>query len=708
MASGVTPERLGAFFHPHSVAMIGATDKSPWSLSLYNNLNNLGFPGPIFCVNPNHTLVHGEPAVKRLSDIDQPVDLAYIMVPTRQVYPIMQEAAEHGISNLVILTSGFAEMGSAGFQLEQKILEYAQSHNMTLLGPNCIGYINATAHIAPYSLPILPPLIPGPVSIVLQSGALASVVLSMSQARYIGVNLLVSVGNEAMISTTDVIDYLIEDETTRVIALFLESIRRPEEFRRLARKALQHNKPIVALKVGKSDIAARTAQAHTGSLVGNDAVNDAAFKQFGIIRVSSLEDLLCTAGLLAYSSPLPGRRMAVVTASGGVSSMLADRSQEEGITLPAFAPETVERLKNIVPEFTTVQNPMDTTGYLLIDRMLLRTVLHIVTWDPGLDFVVCIFDPPRVPLADVEQQLQQFDAFAQIARDSSVPVIFMSYANNTITPFGGSVIERTGLHFLGGMQHGMTALGKALWWYETRHGVSSHSEASETTTKPILAEPPVGKWSEYKARNLLQASHIPFVPAMLATHAQEAVAAARQLGLPVALKIQSAEIVHKTDVGGVLLNVATEDAVYNDFQTLISRVKTQFPDADIEGVLVTPMRPAGAELLVGIIRDPVWGLVLAVGLGGIWVEVFKDTVLRILPVQRPDIKNMLNEMRGAALLQGTRGQPPVNMDALTDVIFRVTQVAQSLEDYLESLEINPLLIHGSTIEALDVLLTWIN
>jgi acyl-CoA synthetase (NDP forming) len=430
--TGITPERLGAFFHPQSVAMIGATDNSPWSLSLFHNLKDLGFPGQVFCVNPNHAVVHGEPAFKRLRDIGQPVDLAYVMVSTRQVYAVMEEVAELGISNLVILTSGFAEMGSAGLKLERQIVEFAQGHNMMLLGPNCIGFVNATAHTSPYSLLILPPLIDGPVGIVLQSGALASVILAMAQSRYIGVNLLVSVGNEAMISTTDVIDYLIEDEETRVIALFLESIRHPEAFRRLARKALEHNKPIVALKVGRSEITARTAQAHTGSLVGNDAINDAVFKQLGIIRVNSLEDLLCTAGLLAYTTPLVGRRMAVVTASGGVSSILADRSQEEGIVLPAFATETVERLNEVVPEFTTVQNPMDTTGYLLIDRMLLRNVLRIAASDPGLDFVVCIFDPPRVPQADVEAQLQLFDAFAQIARDAQVPIVYMSYANTTL------------------------------------------------------------------------------------------------------------------------------------------------------------------------------------------------------------------------------------------------------------------------------------
>jgi acyl-CoA synthetase (NDP forming) len=254
----------------------------------------------------------------------------------------------------------------------------------------------------------------------------------------------------------------------------------------------------------------------------------------------------------------------------------------------------------------------------------------------------------------------------------------------------------------------MTALGKALWWYETQRELSARSEHHEPATNTILAEPPVGKWSEFQARKLLQATHIPLVPGVLATDAQEAVAAAKSFGFPVAMKIQSADIVHKTDIGGVLLNVSSDNAVYDGFQTMMANVKGQFPNVAVEGILVSPMRSAGTELLVGIVRDPVWGLVLAVGLGGIWVEVFKDSVLRVLPVQRADIKNMLYEMRGAALLQGSRGQAPVNIDAVADVIFRVTQAAQSMAGYLDALEINPLLIRGSTIEALDVLLTWKN
>src|SRR5205085_442090 len=235
-------------------------------------------------------VVHGEPALKRLSDIAQPVDLAFIMVPTHVVYPILKEAAAVGIRNAVILTSGFSEMGARGQLMEQELLEFAQQHNMAVLGPNGNGFVNAMSQIMPYGLPIQPPLVKGPVGVVLQSGALASAVITLAQARHIGLSLLVSMGNETMISATDVMDYLIEDDETRVIAVFLESIRQPATFQCIAQKALDNKKPIVVLQVGKSEISARAANAHTGALVGTDAVNDAVFKQLGIIRVGALED----------------------------------------------------------------------------------------------------------------------------------------------------------------------------------------------------------------------------------------------------------------------------------------------------------------------------------------------------------------------------------------------------------------------------------
>ncbi len=706
-AAPITTERLRAFFHPRSIALVGATDRSRWSINTYQNLKTFGYPGSIYCVNPNYELVHGEPAVKRLGDIREPVDLAFIMVPTQQVYPVLEEAAASSISNIVILTSGFSEMGTQGQELEQRILDFARQQHMTMLGPNGNGFVNVASQILPYGLPVQPPLVKGPVGVVLQSGALASAVITLAQARHIGLSLLVSMGNETMLSAMDIMNYLIEDEETRVIAVFLETIRHPAVFKRIAQKALERGKPIVALKVGRSEVSARAAKAHTGALVGDDAIHDALFQQLGIIRVVSLEDLLITAGLLGYSRPLSGRRMGLVTPSGGACDILADRAEEEGIQLPDFAPETVQGLHQVLPEFSTIHNPLDVTGYIVVERTLQQQALKVVIEDPGLDVIVYLSEPPRVepPASQLESYLEQYKALGTLIRQSHIPIIVLGNTSIDLPPFSRFISDAAGIHFVGGMEHGMTALGKALWWYEAFQQASIHpQEQIDASPALLLPTTPSGSWSEFTARNFLQTQGIPVVPGMLVSNAEEAVQIAQSYGFPVALKIQAADIQHKSDVGGVLLNLANEAKVREGFDRIMRSAKSR--SKAIEGILVGPMRPPGIELLVGILHDQLWGQVLAIGLGGIWAEVFNDTSVRVLPISRQEIRHMLLELRGAPLLQGIRGQPPVNIEKLVDIIFRITQVAQGLEEQLEALEINPLLLFDENIEAVDVLITW--
>ncbi|MEO6889678.1 MAG: acetate--CoA ligase family protein [Ktedonobacteraceae bacterium] len=707
----ITPERLRTFFQPRSIALVGATDNSRWSIYTFQNLKNSGYPGPVFCVNPHYERVHGEPAVKRLCDIPQSVDLAYIMVPTQQVYPVLQEAAAVGIRNVVILTSGFSEMGSEGQERERQILEFAQQHDIVMLGPNGNGFVNVTTGTTPYGLLLPVPLKKGPVGVVLQSGGLTSIVISQAQTRHVGLSLLVSMGNETMLSATDVMDYLIEDEATRVIAVFMESIRQPATFQRLARKALARKKPIVVHKVGRTDLGARAALAHTGALVGNDAANEAMFKQLGIIRVGSLEDLIITAGLLGYSRPLSGRRMGGVTPSGGACDILADRAHQEGILVPDFAPETVRGLQQILPEFANIHNPLDVTGYIVVDPTLQRRALEVVIGDPNFDFIVYQSEPlrvePQAPL--LEPYLESYRALGTMIRQAHIPIIALSTTSMDLSPFARFLSDETGIYVAGGIEHGMTALGRALWWYE----VCQQEETTNREPEPVdvlaptsLPEPATGIWPEYSAREFLRARGISVVPGILATSEQEAVNAAHTLGFPAALKVQAREIAHKSDIGGVLLHIASDDEVRRGFQTIMHNAGARVASTVIDGILVSPMRPAGLEMLVGIIRDPLWGQVLAVGLGGIWAEVLKDTSVRVLPVRRNDIQQMLSELHGAPLLQGTRGQPPVNIELLVDTIFRIAQVAQAVRDRLEVLEINPLLLHGSSVEALDVLMAW--
>jgi acetate---CoA ligase (ADP-forming) len=730
------PAGLGALFHPRSIALVGASDRSGWSAGTFGNLRGHGFPGPVHLVNPRSEIVHGEKAYPSLADVPGPVDLAFVMVPTDAVLPVLRTGAEAGIRAYVVLTSGFGETGADGARREAEVAAFARDRGLTILGPNGNGYINAAAGITPYGLPIPPPLLRGPVGVVLQSGALASSVLTFAQARNIGVSLLVSMGNESMLSVADVVGYLVDDPDTRVIALFLESVRQPEKFVAAARRALAAGKPVVALKVGRSDLARHTAQAHTGALVGDDGVADAVFRQLGIARVRSIEDLIITAGLLA-AGPLPGPRLGVVTPSGGASEIIADRAQDEGLELPAFAPATVAALAAILPAFATVANPLDVTGYVVKDRTLLGRALEIVTADPGIDSVLLLSELPRDVPADPPAIRALFEATAARIAAAPRPVIVVSNSLTDITGFGREFQASTGYPpVVGGIEHGIQAIGAAARWSR------AHQEAVAARAEPPRpgaadpagqgadpagqgadpagqsADPAVnplgevsgtwaaasGTWAEDRAAAVLAARGVPVVPTERAADEAAAVEAASAIGYPVVVKAVAAGIAHKTDIGAVRLALPDAGAVRAAYRDV--RAAACAAGGDDVRVLIQPYRTGGIELIAGVVRDPAWGLVLAVGLGGVWVEVLRDAALRVLPAGPAEIRRALGELRGAAVLQGARGAEPADLDRVAEVIARIAAVATHLGDHLESLEVNPLLVRGAHVEALDALITW--
>jgi len=707
---GTSSEQVRQLFNPRSIALIGATDKSRWSWSTFGNLQLHGFPGPVYLVNPRGVPVHGQPSYPSIADLPDGVDLAFVMVPTSAVLSVLADIADRGIPSVVLLTSGFAEVGAEGAELERQVVELARRRSLTILGPNGNGFINAAATITPYGLPIDNPLLRGPVGVVLQSGALASSVLTFAQSRNVGISLLVSMGNESMMSMTDVMRYLIDDDATRCIALFIESVRRPDEFLALAREALIKGKPIVAIKVGRSQTGARVAKAHTGSLVGDDAVVDAVFRRCGIIRVDCLEDLIITSGLLAASGPLPGSRFGFITASGGASEIIADRAEDEGIEIPEFAAETVERLRQVVPPFAATQNPVDVTGYILINRDLMRNALTAVHDDPSLDALVLVSDLPRTPPPDPAIIIDNFRQSGEVLRHTAKPVIVMGNTLTDITSFGRDVASQTGYPgVLGGIHHGLTALGRAVRWSSWhRAALAAAVPAPPPGPQPqpelALQAEPGSVWSEHRAARFLAAHGIPVVPSVLVTSPDQAAAEAEALGYPVVVKLAADGIEHKSDIGGVRVGLTNAGEVATAYADVVSAGRQA--GADVQGALLQPQRTGGIELLVGIVTDPVWGQVLAVGLGGIWVEILRDTALSVLPVDRTQVLNSLRNLRGARLFDGPRGTEKADLDAVADAIASLADLAQQLGDRLEALEINPLLVKGSQVEALDALITW--
>src|ERR1700722_10910848 len=710
----VTPQRLREFFAPRSIAMVGASDNSGWARFIVVNCGLTGFGGPLTAVHPKARSAFGLPVVPSLRDLaGEPPDLAFILAPLPAVESVLDDMGAAGVRNAVVLASGYREVGAQGRALEESMISRAIANDVTVLGPNCLGYLNAHTGAAPFSLTLPPPLTKGGVGIALQSGALATVVLTFAKAHAIGLSVLTSVGNESMMKTVDVIDYFVEDDATKVIALFLEEIGDPVRFAQAAARADAAGKPVVALKVGSSPAGQQAALAHTGSVAGDDAVASAALRQMNIIRVTSLEELLTTAALLASSRAPRGRRMGVLTASGGACDIIADAASAQGIAIPDFSPATEAAIAPVLPPFANARNPLDVTGYGTLANIGVRTArsaidvaLDAAADDPNLDFILyggltlpAVRPPDDAMAAAMETRL---DWFAQRIASSPIPVIPVSSTCVDLTGYAREQLGSRGLYLLPGLNGAIGAIGNALRWAENR----GRSWAAADAVAALDAATPAassGPWSEARARDLLTAAGVPVVPGGLARSADEAVELAGLAGLPAALKICSAQITHKSDIGGVALGLRTEAVVRAAYEQ-VRAAGDAVPGAQIEGVLVTPMRTAGVELLAGVTVDPGLGPVLAVGLGGVWVEVLRDTALRVLPADAAEVKAMLGALRGLPLLQGARGAKPADLDALAAVIARVGETALSLGRSLRALEVNPLLVDGDRIEALDALI----
>jgi acyl-CoA synthetase (NDP forming) len=704
----VTPQRLREFFAPRNVAMVGASDNSGWARLIVASSTVTGFDGKLVPVHPKAKSAFGLPAVPSLRDLSEPVDLAFILTGVPVVESVLDDMQAAGIKNAVVLAAGYREVGEEGKALEESLVTRAIAHDITILGPNCLGFVNAQTRAAPYALTMQPPLLAGPVGVGLQSGALASVVLNFARLHGIGLTTLTSMGNESIMKTVDFVDYLVEDDATKVICLFLEEIGDPARFARAAERADRAGKPIVALKVGSSPAGQKAALAHTGSVAGDDAVVNAAFRQMNIIRVDTLEDLLTTGALLGYSRWPQGRRMGVLTASGGACDIIADRASAQGIEIPDFSAATEEGIARYIPPFANPHNPLDVTGYGLanvIGRDSMSAIDHaldIAADDPNLDFI--LFSGTNLPDARPADEAlatsteNRVSWLAQRIASSPVPVIQVASTCNDLGPYARKLLAEQNTTVLGGLHLGINAIGNALRWVENRDRALHTPDLTAATGVSID-----GPWSEQQARELLTSAGVPVVPGGLAGSADEAAAIAQRVGLPVALKICSAQITHKSDIGGVALGLATEAEVRAAYEK-VRAAGDAVPGATVDGVLVTPMRTGGTELLVGVMVDATFGPVLAIGLGGVWVEIMGDTSLRVLPVDAAEARRMLGELRGLPLLQGARGTRPADLDALAEAITGISRVALSLGGALQALEVNPLWVNGDQVEALDVLI----
>ncbi|MES2988376.1 MAG: acetate--CoA ligase family protein, partial [Pseudomonadota bacterium] len=685
--------------------LVGASESSAWARNVYQGLALTGATDGIRVVNPSGRSFFDIPAAASLSDLDETPDLAYLFVGPDRIETVLREAAAAGIRNAVILAAGFSEAGEAGLERQRRLAALAIELDMTLLGPNSLGFVRPGV-AAPYGSGIRGPLLNGSLGLVLQSGSLTSALMPFALGRGIGCSLLAAVGNEAVVTSMDVFDYLLGDDDTRAIGLFLETLREPDRFMALTYRALEREVPVIVLKAGRSDAGKRAATAHTGAIASDDAVVDAAFRQAGVIRADSLEEFITTAGLLATQRRWPaGRRMAVVTSSGGGSNLIADRASALGFALTEMSPSTAEQLRAVLPPFASIQNPLDVTGAWMSSAGASVTkpednALALVAADPEYDLVVHVMTAlPQEAQADPAGVEARIAGLAEFMRDAAVPPFTLSLVSLPLGDYPRELLARNEIHLLGGIELGLGAIAHGVRWSERRAAILAAGR--EGDMQSLAASPPVpiigGVWSENDARIWLGSFDVPFVPAELVRSADDAAAAAERLGFPAVVKICEPGLAHKSDVGGVALRLQTADAVREAFDRVVSAISGG------REALVSPMRQGGVELLVGVSSDPTFGAVLTVGLGGVWVEIMHDASIRVLPVSRETILEMLHDLRGFPLLEGARGGVRADLDAVVDAILSVAQGALALGDRLEAVEVNPLLAFEQGAEALDAL-----
>ena len=697
MAARPSREALAAFFAPRNIALVGASDKSAWSQMVFARFGEYGHKGQLFAVNRGGTTAHGLPGYQRISDIPEQVETAFIFVPAGGVTGALQEAAAAGVRNAVVLSSGFAEAGEDGAALQAELARAAEEAGVTMLGPNSLGFANFAGSSFCTSIRSRLPVRTGNLAIVSQSGAIANELMKWAHAQGIGLSFLCATGNEAQLGIADVVEYLVDDAATHAIALYVEGIGDPARFMAAAALARSAAKPVVVLKIGRSAVSGAVAQAHTGSLVGDDQVFDAMCSRYGVSRASSIEELISTADFLGKIGPIDPPRIAMASISGGACAMYADLAQAHGLATPQFTHETEAALREVLPGFAATLNPLDVTGFAIQNPAIWSDAIPAMVRDPGMGLVVSSTSLPNTP-EELANQRGSYEAIVEGYRKSAKPSVLLSFSLQDTSEFQLEARRQLGLDItLPNIELGVRALAQLQRWSECLLAeVARPAAAARAQSRPL---------TEREVLDHLSSFGVPVIPAVLAQDADEAAQAARDFGGAVALKIASPDIVHKTEAGGVRLNLQG-DAVARAFGEVIEAARAYVPAARIDGVLVSPMRAGGTELIVGVSCDPQWGPTIMVGLGGVFTEALQDSQLSLLPVSHSEVFSMLQAMRGSRLLQGFRGAPPADMDRLAAAIVAIGNAALALGPDLAVLEVNPLRVLGSEIECLDGLAVY--
>ena len=676
-----TPKPAGNLLRAKSVAIIGASQKGAWPQGIYRNLKNAKFAGGIYLINPNYQELYGDKCYPNLAALPEVPDELLVLIPTRAVLGVLEEAAKLGTRSATIYTAGFGEGDDEkGKERAQAMRDLCDKTGMVICGPNCMGSYSVGEGL--WTFPTATPLLKkGPVGLIFQSGGSLGNWIKGATERGIGFSYAVSSGNEVSLDLVDYLSFLVDDPDTKVITLMVEGIRRPDEFMTIAEQALNKGKPILAVKLGRSEMGKRQAISHTGSLAGADEVFDAVCHRLGLIRCPTLEDM--TETTLAF---MPGRfpkgsRAAIVVNSGGMKGLICDHCDELKTNLAQLSEKTKEAVRPLIPPELAVENPLECGVAGFGDEAGFINIVKLHAEDPGVDLLAIHGELPR-------GQKRSADLFKSVTAATDKPVLAFGRSTYSCLDESRAFQEEAGMPFLQAIKPTLRALA----------GLGLYGERRQLGVPKLAA--PTGNAADLEGENLnalLQRHGISLPKQAMAGTAADAAVKAKEIGFPVAIKLIAAEVVHKTESGAVVLGLKSAEEVQAEGQKLLTKTLGR-------GHLLIQEMVQGTEVLIGARTDPQYGPFLMVGLGGIFVEVLKDVSIRLLPIDEREARAMLKELRGYKVLEGVRGQKPRDIDALVKAMVGLSDIFAAHRNHLSDMEINPIMVReqGRGAAAVDV------
>ncbi|HLF33003.1 MAG TPA: acetate--CoA ligase family protein [Cyclobacteriaceae bacterium] len=688
------PDNLHKIFQPSSIAVVGTHKiKGTVPYDILENLLKAEFNGLIFPVSPKEQHILSLKAYRYVLDIPDPVDLAIIVFPSSVVHMALEQCGQKGIKSAIIISAGFREVGEKGLEKENQVREIARKYGISIIGPNCLGVINTDPAVNLNASFARKMPEEGSIAFLSQSGALCTAVLDYARAKHIGFSKFISFGNKVDITEVDLLNYLMEDEKTKVILIYLEEITDGRALMEAASRVIKRShKPVLILKSGRTRSGASAAASHTGSLAGDDAVCDAAFAQAGIIRCDNIEEMFNKAIAFAYQPAPASNKVAIITNAGGPGVLTSDSAEKEGLALAKFSEETTSLFRKNLPATANIKNPVDVIGDARADRY--EVAMSGAFNDPEVSGVFVILTP---------QSMTDIDSIAhevvKMSKQSDKPV-YASFMGEADVASGVDILLRNKIpHYI--LPESMCKSFASVYrFYEnlSREDAADYSldnfdiseaeriinEAVKSGRKALL---------EYQATAILKCFGIPVVKNGLACSKQAAIDLAGNIGYPVVMKIMSEQVIHKFDFGGIVLNIRNEHEAGRAYDTILEKVGKSAPEAHIDGVLVSAMIDPGQEVILGLKKDPAFGPVVMFGLGGIFVEIFRDVIFRVAPISRQASLDMISRIKTYPILTGARGGRKKDVPSLSDSIIRLSQLAIALPQIRE-LDINPLIVLG--------------